>query len=144
MSVALLILVLAVMVIAGSCATNEIAYISKYYEIYGIWINPEYNFSHTPSKLIIHPNGRVDSYATDSTEISAAHFDIYITNKWTDSEGNIWYTYRLKMPDEAYYQYALAKIGDSGLTMETCSYPYEYPKKIERDWMYLYSIYYRH
>ncbi len=41
--VSILILVLAVLIIAGSCATGKKAYVAKEdEELFGTWINPDY------------------------------------------------------------------------------------------------------
>jgi hypothetical protein len=143
MIVTILILDLTVLVVLGSCATDPMKYISKDYEIYGTWINPEYDLSHSNAKFIISPNGKIDLFPTAKSSVSNAFREFYITNKWIDSEGNVWYTYKWKNSYYAYYSYALAKISNSGMTMETALYSEDYPKEIDPDGMYLYEIHYR-
>ena len=42
--ISILILALTVMIIAGSCATSKKTYVAQEdEELYGIWINPDYN-----------------------------------------------------------------------------------------------------
>ena len=46
MLVSIVILVLTVMFIAGSCATEKKAYVAtEDEEIYGTWVNPDYNYT---------------------------------------------------------------------------------------------------
>ena len=92
--VSILILVLAVLIIAGSCATGKKAYTAKEdEELYGTWINPDYNEGKHSAKFIFKPDGTFEGYAkTDSTHYY--YFGEYIiADKWADSEGNLWYKY---------------------------------------------------
>ncbi len=40
--IAPLLLMVVLVLLFGSCATDKMAYISKDYEIYGTWVNPDY------------------------------------------------------------------------------------------------------
>ena len=88
----ILILVFAVLIIAGSCATGKKAYVVKENEeLYGNWFKSEYNDSSRAARHIINADGSIQLYATDdSPRVAAIHLYI-ITDKWYDSEGNIWY-----------------------------------------------------
>jgi hypothetical protein len=71
MFVSILILVLAVLIIAESCATDKMAYISEEYAIYGIWINPDYNSTAWAGKIEFHPNGKFEAYCEDTSTLVA-------------------------------------------------------------------------
>ncbi len=139
--ISVLILFMAVLIIVGSCATDKMAYISKDYEIYGTWANPEYNgVTHDP-KMVINPNGIIDFYnPITATKPSPFQGEFYITNKWTDTKGTIWYTYILYHYSQK--RYALVKISNSGKTLEMAYYS-DYPKEIDPKTSSNYMLYYR-
>ena len=92
-----LILVLGVIVIVGSCATGKKAYIATADEVlYGTWVNPDYDDYHYSAKFIFNPDGTYEGYAkTDSTRYYY-YGDYVINDKWIDSDGCIWYKYYYK------------------------------------------------
>ena len=121
------------------------AYISKEYEIYGTWVNPEYNYEakYIP-KFIVHPNGKTEDFSTDTSNTVYESAELVITNKWTDSKGNIWYTYIGKGTDAKFWRYYLVRISNSGKTWESADSPNDYPKEIDPNNPYTrYAIYYR-
>jgi len=52
-----LLFLIVLLLVVGSCTTDKMTYISKDYEIYGTWVNPEYEVSFftilTPPKIAI-------------------------------------------------------------------------------------------
>ena len=126
--VVILILVLSLMIVVGSCATDKMAYISKEYEIYGTWVNPDYNKETLLGKVVFHPNGIMEGYGAATGPAASDEAEFVITNKWTDSKGNIWYTIIFKWYVQ--YEYGLLKITNSGKTLEF-AYGNEYPKEID-------------
>ena len=139
-----LILVLAVLIIAGSCAPDKMANISKDFEIYGAWVNPDYNKTGVQAKVVIWPNGKMDWYNRETDTLVVLPTVFAITNKWIDSEENIWYTLICKIGAED-WDYRLVKISDSGKTLECAYSPDDYPKVIDiQDSRYRYEIRYRH
>ncbi len=143
--VSILLFILAVLIIAGSCATEKMAYVSKEYEFYGTWVNPDYTYADkSSSRIIINPNGKMEWYyiVAETTAVYSGEF--VITNKWTDSKGNIWYSIIWKSDDSKYWTYALGKISNSGKTLEYVKSPNDYPKEIDpNDPRAYYRIYYR-
>ena len=122
------IIIMAVLIIAGSCAADKMAYISKEYEIYGTWVNPDNkNIGQRFGKIVFHPNGRMEVYGADTGPAVDTKGGFVITNKWTDSKGNIWYTIIFKFGVQN--QYGLLKISNSGKTLEF-NYGNDYPKEI--------------
>ena len=127
------ILCLAVLIILGSCATDKMAYISKDYEIYGTWVNPDAKLVIQAGKVVIHTNGKAEWYPTITSTVFEPR-EFIITNKWTDSTGNIWYTLIYEWGDIGEIsgrEYVLAKISDSGKTLEISGSNSDYPKEID-------------
>lgn len=141
--VSILIMIFVLLIIAGSCATEKMTYISKDFEIYGIWINPDYNNTDRMSKIVFHPNGKDYLYREDISTVVAIEEDFVITNKWIDSKGNLFYTMRFSPETDPYWLFCLLKISNSGKTLEyDWSYD-DYPTEIDPQQSGVYSIYYR-
>ena len=135
------ILITAVVFVIGSCVTDKMAYISKEYEIYGTWVNPDYNKEILFGKVVFHPNGKMEGYGADTGPAFSEKGEFVITNKWTDFKGNIWYTIIFKFSVQ--YNYGLLKISNSGKTLEF-AFGNEYPKEIDpSDIHSVYLILYR-
>ena len=87
---------IVIFMVFGSCATDKMTYISKDYELYGTWVNPDYTNGRYHPKIIINPNGKVDFYRLISdTEINSQG-ELVITNKWIEARGMGWYTFILR------------------------------------------------
>ena len=148
--VSILILVLAVLIIVGSCATEKKAYIAKENEeLYGNWVNSEYNDESHFARHIVNADGTIQLYPTDHSTRVYENDKYTITDKWTDSEGNIWYkaiiTYRTSAAvDTTNPVYVLARISNGGKILETVKNGYEYPTELDPDTLlYNYEILYR-
>ncbi len=96
-------------------------------EIYASWVNPEAK-SGLPQKLIFKPNCKVE-YFPSANPKSPDTGRYLIVNKWTDSEGNIWY--KKHEVDGWHEYYSLIKISNSGNTLETVRDRNDYPTKID-------------
>jgi hypothetical protein len=93
-------------------------------EIYATWVNLEVK-SNNPQKLIYRPNGIVEYFYSANPEAGR----YLILNKWTDSEGNIWYK---KHSVDGYHEwYSLIKISNSGNILEIGTSSFDYPIKID-------------
>ena len=115
MLISIIILVLAVLIIAGSCATRKKALsIEEASEIRsGIWVNELY----TGPLVVRYPDGRYEEYYDLQQERLAVSGTSKIYESWRDSEGVLWY--------KAQYQdsvgregYELVKISNSDNTLE--------------------------
>ena len=146
----ILILVSALLIAISSYASGKKAYIAKEdEELYGIWINTDYNERDHPVKFIIKPDGTEEGYAKIDSTHSYYHLEYIITDKWTDSEGNIWYKvfysilwYGSSKDTEPLY--LLSKIDKSGNILETVRSGIDYPTELGPDvLLYTYTIYYR-
>ena len=127
----LLFLLVSFLLVFGSCATDKMGYISKDYEIYGTWVNPDYEDARVwNGKMIIYPNGSLVFYKLISDTKSNKSAEFVITNKWFDSNGTAWHTFILKFTaTESYYN--LAKISNDGKTMEFSMSVSDYPKMVD-------------
>ncbi len=126
----LVFLLMAVLIIAGSCAKEKPDYISKEYELYGTWVNPDYdNNCCIYPKVVFNPNGIMDTYTTSTApKPGPLKIKFFITNKWTESKGTIWYTFIYYFAEEEVY--SLAKISNSGKTLEWFMST-DYPKEMD-------------
>ena len=149
--VSIMILVLAVMVIAGSCATKkEIVAEKEFYvpkfdeEINGTWINEEYNSSEYPGKYKLYMWGYWESFHSFDSEKTQTKGTFTIVNKWTDSEGNIWYKTYTRYSTRRRINYELDKISNNGNTWEWVSTTVDFPTESDmHPGFQKYHIYYR-
>ena len=137
---------MAVLIIISSCVTQKKAYVPKENEeLYGTWINPDYNYSvNASAKFIVYSNGKMEMYSVDTYTTPKKQAEFAITNKWKDTQGNIWYTINFKNLEAKYWNYWLIKISNSEKTLELNDNPNEYPDKIDpNDRFSRYGIYNR-
>ena len=147
--VSILILILAALIVAGSCATGKKAYVATDdEELYGTWVNQDYEESYA-AKIVVKPDGTWDEYTLSNSNSPFAVTEYAITDKWTDSEGNIWYKFLeihqdvkvLQNPDT---YYILSKIDKSGNIWEMLWASIDYPTEFDPDDVrYNYRIRYR-
>ncbi len=141
--VSILILILAVLIIAGSCATDKMTYVSKEYEIFGTWVNLDYNNSSWAPKEVYYPDGRIHTYSSDTGSDVISEDEFVITSRWIDTNGDIWYTMRTRFGAfKLLWWYRLCKISDLGKTVEFNSSQDNYPNELNPNGG-LYRIYYR-
>ncbi len=145
----ILVLVLALLIIAGSCATGKKAYVAKNDEVlYGTWINPEYDEESFPAKIVIKPDGTWDEYAMSKSNRPFGVAEYTITDKWTDSEGTIWYKIIHTFFDEKSVKdfdtyYFLLKIDKTGNVYKALLSSTDYPTEFDPDNLrYNYNIRY--
>ena len=99
--VSISILVLAVMVIAGSCATMKSPDKMVYERFCGTWVNTEYEGKDEPSvKLIYNPDGTMTYYSHLHDTSTYGRVSYTVEKRWTDSEGNSWYHIKETWPIE--------------------------------------------
>lgn len=112
-------------------------------EIYGTWINPDYDRINMSARIINKPDGTVESYSTLFLPVPICTGARTIINKWTDSVGNIWYkSIEKSIGCGAYYE--LHRISNSGKTWEHAYSSIDYPAEIDPDDVTAnYRIYYR-
>ena len=140
-----LILCLVLVAFSGNALAEEKAYVPKQdEELYGTWVNPDYNTETSPAKTLLNPDGTSLSYWKEESTLVATRGNFSITDKWSDSAGNVWYkiTYTWKMGGYSETGYELARISNSGKTYEYVSSRAEYPKELSPKHP-SYSIYHR-
>jgi hypothetical protein len=134
--VLILIFVLSVLFIVGSCATKKgvVAekeyYISKFdEELYGTWINEEYNSAAYKGKKRLYHWGYYEDYRPADSEVVQYKGTIVIVDKWTDSEGNIWYKTYYRISGSSTIFHELDKISNNGNTWEYAYTSVDFPSE---------------
>jgi hypothetical protein len=145
--VAILIFYLSVMVIADSCVTGKKASSSKEDEVLcGTWVNLDYDKTWKYGKIVIKPDGSYDEY-DKSESVGGGKLGYAITEKWTDSDGNIFYKYTVgsiyennsvRVPT----WYYLARIDSTGNVFEYVDSGLDFPTEIDLNHPN-YAIHYR-
>ena len=139
--ISILILVLAVLIITGSCATGKKAYVAKDdEELYGVWDNMAYDETDKAAVFNFETDGVLQTYKSVNRTKKWWNGKFTITDKWIDDEGNIWYKIlitEIKLDtishiDTEKYFY-LGKISDSGRVFEFSYSGYDYPPEINPD-----------
>ena len=97
-------------------------------EIYGTWINKDYDGIRYEQKVVYYYWGYGEAFRTASSENPSTKFGFRIIDKWLDSDGNIWYqTYEISNHDYSVY-FILYKISKSGDVLEYVYRVVDYPK----------------
>lgn len=142
---------LTILIILGfstnfSYASDKKAYVAKENEeLYGTWVNDDYNSSPRSAIHEYKANGTWVVYRKTTDEISYEDGTYTITDKWTGSNGDVCYKIRWKNDYLAMSGYGLNCIGNSGSSMESANSDSDYPIQIDRtkgSWQY-YGIHYR-
>jgi len=98
--VSILILVLAVMVIAGSCATGKkmVTVDDATKQFAGVYVNTKYSGSNPnePQKLVITSDGRLENWQVVNDERTLLTAEYSVTESWLDSKGNTYCTVNAK------------------------------------------------
>ena len=125
-----LILGAALMVFFGNTLAGEKAYVPEdNEELYGTWVNMDYKPNAHPRQKVISYPGEWAAYGSAESETATETGTHKITDKWTDSEGNIWYKCEVSFTIQKVYE--LDKISNSGKTWEFVFSYSKYPTKID-------------
>jgi hypothetical protein len=121
-------------------------------DIYGTWVNADYNTKGQMAKVIAHPNGIYDYYLKTTDPEPNWIGEETITGSWYDEEGNLWIKCEMFFEEErsSYklavgstpYSYELYKFSDSGKVWEKVSSSQDYPDEMSPI-AGNYAIYYR-
>ncbi|MFX0145462.1 MAG: hypothetical protein ACFE9C_15465 [Candidatus Hodarchaeota archaeon] len=125
--------ILAVLALVGNWGAGETTCVAEEFEeLYGTWVNPDYNTETIPAKTVLNPDGTSLSYGTEDSTVGRWPGKLAITDKWSDSEGNVWYkvSYTYKMGGDSATSYRLARVSNSGATLEWVESRSEYPKEL--------------
>ena len=137
--ISILVFVLAVLSIAGSCATSKKSYISAdniLKQLTGTWNNEEYEPPEVEimPQVTVHSDGSYElykEYAVLTTPAILPGQFISIKEAWTDSKGNIWYQAKAYDIANDITFYEIGKISDAGKVWETVFSNFEYPDKLD-------------
>jgi hypothetical protein len=135
------ILVLAVLIITGSCATRKKSYVSVdevFNELTGTWYNEEYENPTLEArpKVIVHSGGSYDLYKEYAETTAPSHNTgrfVVIKEAWTDLKGNIWYQARIAEDWTDQLLFETGKISDSGNVWEYVWSSTDFPDKIDSE-----------
>ena len=112
------ILTLVIFILIGNYAIGKDEYVpTENEEIYGTWVNPNYGWIRFPQKIIIKPGG-IYEYCLSKSDLAGSICTYTLTDKWIDSEGNVWYRWIWQWKGVGETRYELHKISNSGLTWE--------------------------
>ena len=89
---------------------------------------------------MLNPDGRYEVFSQLWFKDATRTESYKIKDKWTDSEGNIWYKVQHSRP--TYEVYQLHRISNSGKTMEFMSLRADYATEIDPDGLG-YHVYHR-
>ena len=136
--------ILTVATLLESCATKP--YITKEdEEIFGTWVNTSYSYTIAGSddyaqtlanyaqKIITQNDGTYEVYMGVGDIVPQFKFQYTITDKWTDSDGSIWYKIVSKYKSEytERTRFGLNKINNTGRTWEYVVSVDDYPTQID-------------
>ena len=124
-TLALILSVTFVAFAAGALAAESGYIVQDNEELYGMWIN--LSKSKGAQKQIFKPDGTFEFYQS-ATKGRGRYL---ITGKWKDSQNNIFYRYHFVNDFYGLEGYVLAKISNSGNTLETLRDSETYPTEIE-------------
>ena len=139
--VSILILVLAVLIIAGSCTTGKKAVKAPIEPLYGAWANPDYNTEPHTAKFNIRPDGIIE--VASHTEIKYQRYyeaTFTIVDSWLDSDGNKYYKVDLVRGISEWYE--LGRINETDSVYDYVYSNIDYPSEIDPN-HFNYRIYYR-
>jgi hypothetical protein len=89
-------------------------------------------------------SGKQVRYKTESGRYRSYESIYQIHEKWIDKKNVIWYKLTLEHKPVSSCQYILARIGNSGKTIELCSDDHDHPPEIDpNSRLHDYYIYYR-
>jgi hypothetical protein len=128
-----LIFVLAVMVIAGSCATQKKASYEKGFYIptrddviHGIWINMDYSGdAFQAQKIVMSHWGYYEIYPLVENLTASSTGTFILVDKWIDTEGNTWYKDYVRNASRVMFE--LDKISNNGTIWEYVYYSQAFP-----------------
>jgi hypothetical protein len=149
-SVLIVILVLAVLIVADSCATGKKSYVTKddvFNELSGTWYNEEYEkpTKDAMPKVIVHSDGSFDEYKEFAETTAPRHNtgqSVSIKEAWTDSKGNTWYQARFIISWANQELFETGKVSDSGNVWESVYSSVDYPAGVNSE-HFNYEIHYR-
>ena len=125
----LLIMVLACLTSFGDDKEKYGFYVPRNNEeIYGTWVNMTYPGTSRmyPQKIVMHFWGEWEEYR-EATDENFATGTFVLVDRWTDSEGNIWYKDYIRMRNDINPTFELDKISKDGTVWEYVFGNHDFP-----------------
>ena len=135
------VLILALLMVAGSCATGKKAQMPEedlYKKLKGTWVNEVYSpisgviGMGWPAKWVVYSDGTYEWFgeSSDTARIGYGEYEA-IVDSWTDSEGNFFYkaTFNVHLTTSVLYQ--LGTISSSGTEWEFVMSGINFPPEID-------------
>ena len=144
-----LILVIVVLIIAGSCATTSNPHKMVFEKFCGTWANEDYQpkpavLTVEIAKMILNPDGTIVGYDLLNETGPTWIFSYTVEKRWTDIEGNYFYHVKTYNVLHQYTQCELWRIDKYNSVLEIQYHYKVYPDKIDpKDIPSSYKIYYR-
>jgi len=149
--VSILILILTVLIVAGSCATGKKTKMPEedlFKKLSGTWVNENYGSlegitAALPTKWVVKSDGTYDwfSESSDTDRIGYGEYKA-IVDTWTDPEGNFFYKATFKVHLTTSVMYQLGMISSSGTEWEFVISGINVPPEIDPSHG-IYGFYYR-
>jgi hypothetical protein len=137
----LAVLIMAVLIITGSCATGKKAVKAPIESVYGTWVNQDYNTVTAYAKFNIRPDGIIERTTHTEIEYSKSlEATFTIIESWMDSDGNKYYKVEYVRGIDTWYE--LWRINETDSVWEFVLSQVEYPSEIDPN-HFNYRIYYR-
>jgi len=99
-------------------------------DIYGTWINADYNEKALMAKVTINPDNTSQWYRTLTDTDPDYSANITFTDSWYDNDGNLWIKFTTVWTHKGNTSYWLSKCSDSGIVWEKVSSGIDYPEEL--------------
>jgi hypothetical protein len=149
----ILILILVVLIIVGSCAAKHVRTKSDE-ALYGIWVNPEYKSSSPSGMEVYNSDGKWHTYRKEASAweedieileggwIRGSFGTFAIEDKWIDADTNVWY--KVVFYEGTEHGFMLMKVSNLYNILEYMYSYLDYPVEIDaKNVQGRYRIYYR-
>ena len=136
-----------ILVTLGSCSTMKTTEPMMYEKLCGTWVNTEYEGrgSDPPVKWIFNPDGTLTAYGNLHNSLTYSRASYTVEKRWTDSEGNSWYLFKLEWPLSKNIEYMIMRLDKYNSILEYNVDGVKYPEAIDpKDKRSTYRIYYRY
>ena len=137
--VCVLVFLVVVLTIVGSYASDKEKY--GFYvpnpkeELYGTWVNKEYSGTLLAyyQKWVFRFWGYAKQYNNVADKLSVFQNTFFLVDKWSDSEGNIWYKIYIQEGSWKYGWFAVVKFSKGGTVFEytDAAYPLMWPSEAD-------------
>ena len=118
-----------IMAVCFSIIFYAVPSLSESEEICCTWFNMRIIEGNFPQKIMFHYDGTYATYKEMNSSQALSRGMFQITEKWTDSEGYIWYKIIMNDPRQG-KKYKLAKVSQNGRRLEFVCNKNKYPSEL--------------